>query len=208
MDIVHPQIEEYLYSLSPERDALAENMEKEAEKRQFPIVGPLVGRILEQLALLAGARRIFELGSGFGYSAYWFAKGMTRGGSIILTDGSQSNIAQAESVLGPAFPSVTFQGTVGDALEVIEAHEGPFDLIFNDIDKAAYPDVIPKAVPRLRKGGLLISDNVLWFGSVVTREDRPDVRGVQRFNQGIFNHPELMTTILPVRDGLSVSLKR
>ena len=99
------------------------------------------------------------------------------------------------------------EGVVGDALEIIDRYPGPFDIIFNDIDKEDYPKAFKKAIPKLKKGGLFISDNALWFGSVVARGDRPDVVGVQEFNRLSFKGEDLYTTILPLRDGVAVSLK-
>jgi len=206
-EIINPDIEDYLFSLLPERDEVIRKMEKEGEKRNFPIVGPLVGRILEQLSRMTGASRIFEMGSGFGYSAYWFAKGLSREGTIILTDGSSKNIEEAMKILPPTFPDRKFIGEVGDAFEILERYPGPFDIIFNDIDKEAYPEVIQVALPKLKKDGLLVSDNVLWFGSVTSPSEKPDVRGIQKYNHMIYNEKNLLTTILPIRDGLSISQK-
>ncbi len=207
MEIVHPKIEDYLISLLPTREAILREMEEMGDRRRFPIVGPLVGRVLEQLTRVTGASRIFEMGSGFGYSAFWFAKGLPPNGRVILTDGSAENIKQATGFFKRAHLDGKIEGVVGDALEIIDRYPGPFDIIFNDVDKEDYPKALKKAIPKLGKGGLFISDNALWFGSVLSKEDKPDVIGIQEFNRLSFMREDLYTTILPLRDGVAVSLK-
>ena len=207
MDIVAPEIESYLDHLLPSEDEILEEMEREAEKRRFPIVGPQVGRLLSQMARILGANRIFEMGSGFGYSAYWFLKGMPRGGQVILTDDSKENLERARDFLKRAKLLDRVILEAGDALEVINRYPGPFDIIFNDIDKEQYPQVFQKALPRLRSGGLLISDNVLWFGRILTDSREPDVEGIRTYNQLISKTREVYSTIIPIRDGVSISFK-
>ncbi|HZR47609.1 MAG TPA: O-methyltransferase [Candidatus Manganitrophaceae bacterium] len=208
MEIVHPEIEGYLEHLLPAREPVVAEMEALAEKIHFPIVGPLVGRLLFQLALIHRAERVLELGSGFGYSAYWFAKGLPKTGRVICTEGSADRIGQGVEFLRRAGlgNQVTFRQ--GDALELVARAEGPFDIIFCDIDKASYPNALSLALPKLRPGGLFIADNVLWSGRVATASDDPDTTGIKTFNKSIYTLPELTTTIIPLRDGVSVSLKR
>lgn len=208
MDIIHPEIEGYLYHLLPAREPVVAEMETLAEKIHFPIVGPLVGRLLYQLALIHRAERVLELGSGFGYSAYWFAKGLSKTGRVICTEGSADRIGQGVEFLRRAGlgNQVTFRQ--GDALELVARAEGPFDIVFCDIDKASYPDALSLALPKLRPGGLFIADNVLWSGRVASASDDPDTVGIKTFNKSIYALPELTTTIIPLRDGVSVSLKR
>jgi predicted O-methyltransferase YrrM len=207
MDIVNSQIEDYIDDLLPSQDDILKEMEREGEKRSFPIVGPQVGRLLCQMARLTKAAHIFEMGSGYGYSAYWFLKGMPSGGRIILTDDSQENLERARDYLKKTdlLDRVTLEH--GDALEVVEKYPGPFDIIFNDIDKERYPEAFKKALPRVRSGGLLISDNVLWFGRVLTDSREPDVEGIRTYNRLVTQTKELFTAIIPVRDGLSISIK-
>ncbi len=207
MNIVDPEIEGYIDHLLPSQEDILKEMEREGEKRRFPIVGPQVGRLLCQMAWLTRAARIFEMGSGYGYSAYWFLKGMPPPGRIILTDDSQENLDRARDYLKKAdlLNRVTFEH--GDALEVIEKYPGPFDIIFNDIDKERYPEAFKKALPRIRSGGLLISDNVLWFGRILTDSRDPDVEGIRTYNRLVTQTKGLFTAIIPVRDGLSISIK-
>jgi len=207
VNIVDPEIESYIDHLLPSQDDILKEMEQEGEKRRFPIVGPQVGRLLYQMARLTRAARIFEMGSGYGYSAYWFLKGMPASSRIILTDDSRENLDQARDYLKKAglLDRVTLE--YGDALDLIEKYPGPFDIIFNDIDKERYPEAFKKALPRIRSGGLLISDNVLWFGRVLTDSRDSDVEGIRTYNRLITQTKGLFTAIIPIRDGVSISIK-
>ena len=207
MDIVNPQLVEYLLNVTPERDEILRDMEEHALERNFPIVGPLVGRMLFLLAKTTQAKRILELGSGFGYSAYWFAKAIGKDGEVICTEGNPDNAQRAQAYFsrGKVSNKITF--LVGDALKLVEDVEGQFDIIFNDIDKHQYPKAFRKALPRLRKGGLLISDNVLWSGKVLGNKPDADTAGILTYNRLIYSSKDLFTTIIPLRDGVSVSVK-
>lgn len=208
MDIVHPEIEDYLHGLFPSSDKVLKEMELRAKKEGFPIVGPLVGRTLSLLSSAIAARKIFEFGSGYGYSAYWFARGMGGAGELILTEDDPDNARAARELLKRGFPDLRIDARVGDALGIVEQCEGPFDIVFIDCDKKRYPEAFEKSVSKVRKGGLIIADNVLWSGTVVRRSEDPSVVGIQTFTRMISDHPGLETTILPLRDGVSVSLKK
>jgi predicted O-methyltransferase YrrM len=207
MDILHPDLENYLMRLLPKRDEVLSEMERMAEKMRFPIVGPLVGRLLSQMTRMIGAGRVFEFGSGFGYSAYWFLKGMNGRGQVVYTDDEEENARLARDFFQRAGLLSRLQIEVGDAMEIIDRQDGSFDIILIDCEKARYPTAFEKAIPRIRKGGLLIADNVLWSGSVVKPSEELSTIGVQTFNRRIFSDPQLFTTILPLRDGVSISLK-
>lgn len=207
MDIVQGNIAEYLLNVTPERDRVLEEMEQYASERKFPIIGPLVGRTLYLYAQLMQAKRILELGSGFGYSAYWFAKATGKDCEIICTEGNPENVERAQGYLrrGKVANKVTFH--TGDALKIIDGLDGQFDIIFNDVDKHQYPKVFRKALPRVRKGGLLISDNVLWSGRILDRKPDADTAGILTYNRLIYSSKDFFSTILPIRDGVSVSIK-
>jgi predicted O-methyltransferase YrrM len=208
MDIVDSRVEAYLEELIPKRDPVLDEMERLGRRLQFPIVGPLVGGLLCQMALLLKAGRIFEMGSGFGYSAYWFSKGMPKEGEIFCTDGDRERLERAAAFFKKGQPERKVHFLRGDALDLIDQTKGAFDIVFIDMDKARYPQAFEKAMPRLRKGGLLIADNVLWFGSVITPSEDPDTLGIQGYNRLIFGSPDLFSTLLPLRDGVSISIKR
>lgn len=207
MNIVEPIIEDYLVGLAPFRDSILTEMERRAEKESFPIVGPLVGAVLAQFTMAIGARRVFECGSGFGYSAYWFVRGMGDQGTVILTDDEEENARDAAQTFKNAGLEGRVQIEVGDALDIIDRQAGSFDIIFIDCEKARYPLAFKKALPRLRRGGLLIADNVLWNGSVVQVSEDSRTRGIQAFNQFCAKAEGFFTTILPIRDGISISLR-
>jgi predicted O-methyltransferase YrrM len=209
MDITARAIEDYLIGITPQKDPVLAEMEARAEKLGFPIVGPLVGRLLHQLVTLTGAHRILELGSGFGYSAFWFGRALEGSGEVTLTEHSPENLTLAKDFLQRGKISSQVQYLQGDALEILQKIEGPFDIIFNDVNKQQYPEVFRKAGSLLVQGGLFISDNVLWRGQVVEQEN-PDenTRAILEHNRLIFDSPEFDSSILPVRDGISLSVKR
>jgi predicted O-methyltransferase YrrM len=202
------EIDAYLHKVTPSRDKILAAMERYARKNGFPIIGPLVGRFLYQMALVTKARKILELGSGFGYSAYWFAKAMGQSGRITMIDGDESNRIRAMKYFAQANLESRFRYIVGDALEVASDLKGPYDLILNDIDKHEYPDVIDVAARLLRPRGLFITDNIIWSGRVLDtgRRDR-DTRGIRRFTKMIYNDRRFFTTIMPVRDGITVAVR-
>lgn len=204
--ITNPQIEQYIKNLYVPFDPVLDEMHKIAKERKFPIVGPLVGRMLYVITKIAKPERILELGSGFGYSAYWFARANPEV-EITLTDFSAENIALAQEFMRKigALDRCEFQ--IGDALELIGQTEGEYDIIFNDIDKAQYPNVFHAALPRLKKGGLLICDNVLWSGEVLEDKGDPETEGIKEYTRLIFTSKELFSTIVPIRDGVAISLK-
>ena len=208
MNILDPAILHYLDSLTPPRDSTLQQMERIAAEKRFPIIGPLVGRLLLQLALLTRAQRIFELGSGYGYSAIWFARGLQPGGRIICTDGSRENAALAARFFKQADIEGLVDYRTGDALSLLAKEPGSFDIILNDVDKHEYPEVFRQAVPRLKRGGLLVTDNTLWQGRVVGDDDARSTVGVRAFNQLAFQSKEVLTTLIPLRDGVALSIKR
>jgi len=207
LDIVDPSIDRYLHELASPNDPVLREMELLAAERSFPIVGPQVGRLLHLLALGVGARRVIELGSGFGYSAYWFAQAVGAEGEVILTEGSQERAAEAASFLSRGGFSDRVRIEVGDGLEVIDRVGGQFDIVFNDIDKENYPKVFDPAAAALRPGGLLISDNMLWFGTVLDRHpSEPSTLGVKELTRLLYESDDFHTVLLPVRDGVTVSI--
>jgi predicted O-methyltransferase YrrM len=205
--IVNPDIDTYLERLTPSGDEILEEMEEYAKRNEFPIVGPLVGRFLFQLAVVSSAKKVMELGSGFGYSAYWFAKAVGRSGSVVYTDTSAENVRMAADYFGRGRMRDRMEMITGDALSALRESRGGFDIIFNDIDKEYYPLVVDAAYEKLRKGGILITDNVLWSGRVLTDDVSPGTEGVREFTRRLLAHGGFFTSIIPLRDGVSVSVK-
>jgi predicted O-methyltransferase YrrM len=201
-------VEDYLYSTLPPRDEVLAEMEALAAESKIPIVGPAVGRILQQLAMMIGARTIFEMGSAIGYSTIWWARGVGDGGKVIYTDGDPENARRARGYFDRAGVTGRIAIKTGDALELLSEQKQEFDIIFNDVDKEDYPRVFRLAVPRLRKGGLFVTDNVLWSGKVAKGDPDSHTRAILEFNRLLYSSPELFTTILPIRDGVAVAVKR
>lgn len=206
MEIVSPQIENYLNGLYGTRHEVLAKMEVEARKRDFPIVGPLVGKLLYQLAKMVEARRIFEMGSGYGYSAFWWALAVD-GGEIHCTEGSDSNRVEGETYLKDAGLLHRVKYHVGNALDIIDRVDGVFDIVFIDIDKQSYPAALEKAAPRVREGGLLVADNVLWSGKVTEKKGDASTEAIKEFNRRLFSRNDFAASIIPVRDGVAVAYK-
>jgi predicted O-methyltransferase YrrM len=207
--IVEPNIEAYLGALYDGPDPVRHEMEELARRRDFPIVGPLVGRHLEVLTRAVGARRIFELGSGYGYSALHFARAAGEGATVHCTDLSEENVRLARDFLTRAgvWDRVTYHRE--DAVSALRRVGGTWDVVYNDIDKHGYPEVVDLAHRHLRPGGLFITDNVLWSGRVLDGADdgTPATAGVKEFTRRLFAHPGFQAVVDPTRDGVAVAVR-
>jgi predicted O-methyltransferase YrrM len=213
MDIVNPAAERYMKRLARHDDEpVLLEMEQLAEKKGFPIIGRLCGQALEVMARSVAAQRIFELGSGFGYSAYWFSRAIGDEGVLHLTDNDPHNEEQARSFLSRAglLGPVTYH--VGDAFEALDSTEGEFDIVYCDIDKYGYPEAWRKGRERVRVGGLYMCDNMLWSGRVTGEVTEPDPRpawteAIAETNEAIASDPDWRSTILPTRDGVVIAVR-
>ena len=206
MNLVHPEIDAYLAGLAAHGNPVLADMEKLGDERDFPIVGSQVGRLLEVAARSCCARRVLELGSGFGYSAFWFLRAVGPEGTVLLTEGSEERAKEAEAFLTRGGFAGRFRIEVGDGLEIAAALTGPFDVVFCDIDKHDYPRALPLARRLLRIGGLFITDNMLWDGKVLAPDDR-QTRGVLELTHELYAAKDFVTTLVPIRDGLTVAVK-
>jgi predicted O-methyltransferase YrrM len=204
--IVNSDIERYIYGLLPPRDPLLAEMEREAERRGIPIVGPAVANLLAQLVRISGARRIFELGSAIGYSTIWLARAAGPEAEVHYSDFSPSSAEEARGYFERAGVASCIRIHVGDALLALASVPGEFDLIFNDVEKEGYPAVLEAVAARLRPGGLLLADNVLRRGEVIHPRDKA-ARAVVEFNAKLFNSSDFWSSIAPLRDGLSISVR-
>ncbi|HSE49171.1 MAG TPA: O-methyltransferase [Terriglobales bacterium] len=206
-EITNERVDSYLYSVLPERDPVLAEMEAQARQRSIPIVGPAVGRLLYQLARMVNARTVFEAGSAIGYSTIWWARAVGEGGRVVYTDSDRKNADEARGYFQRAGVLDRVDIRIGDALEVLsEQRPASYDIIFNDVDKEDYPRVFKLAVPRVRPGGLFVTDNVLWSGRVVDPPDDPS-RAIVEFNRLLYGSKEMFTTIIPLRDGVAVAMK-
>lgn len=207
---IQDDVEQYLYELLPERDAVANEMEHYAEEHRVPIIGPAVARLLALFTQVSGAKRIFEMGSAIGYSTIWLARAAGPKGKVHYTDGDPANAQRAREYFRRAGVAKRIDVQVGDALELLKKTSGKFDLIFNDIDKHQYPDALRAALPKLRRGGLFITDNTLWSGKAARPASADDARtlGVQEFNRLVYASKELYPVLIPLRDGVTVCRKQ
>ncbi len=207
MEIVHKKIEEYIQALYPTKDPVLKEMEALAVRKDFPIVGSMAGRLLYQLARMTHANSIFEMGSGFGYSTYWFAMALPHSGFIYHTDTSAVNSKLAQEFLRKGRQMNKVRFLVGNALELIDTTREMFDIVFIDIEKDSYPAAYEKAKKKVKPGGLLVADNTLWWGRVLDKKGDAATEGIKKFNQLVASDKDFFQTILPVRDGISVNFK-
>jgi predicted O-methyltransferase YrrM len=210
-EISYDNVQEYLASLVPPREPELQIMEEYAEKNDFPIIGPVCGYYCYQLARMIQAKSVFELGSGYGYSTAWFAKAVKEnGGGLVhhtVWDEDLSKRAQGHlSALGSA-DLVEFH--IAEAVETLRQTEGPFDIIFNDIDKEGYPDSLPVIKEKLRHGGILIIDNMLWSGRVYDSSNHDkSTEAIRRFTRDITTDLDWIVSLIPMRDGMIVAYKK
>jgi predicted O-methyltransferase YrrM len=205
------KVQDYLTSLVPAREPEIRSMEKYADKNGFPIIGPVCGYYCYQLARMINAKSVFELGSGYGYSTAWFAKAVKEnGGGVIhhtVWDETLSNMAQDH--LAKLGYGDMIQYHNAEAVETLRQTEGPFDLIFNDIDKHGYPDSLPVIKEKLRSGGILIIDNMLWSGRIFDSKNRDrNTVAIKRFIRMITTDPDWIVSLAPMRDGMIVAYKK
>jgi caffeoyl-CoA O-methyltransferase len=202
-------VDDYLYSLLPRRDEVLAEMEAYATEHKVPIVGPAVARVLQQLATMIQAQSVFELGSAIGYSTIWWARAVGDKGRVVYTDSDSKNVARARGYFERAGVSKRISLHTGDALEYLSEQKQEFDIIFNDVDKEDYPRVLKLAPSHLRQGGLFITDNVLWSGRVAEKSPtEATTKAILEFNRQLCASPDFFTTILPIRDGLAVAMKK
>ena len=210
MRLLAPRVAAYLDGLVPLRAARLAELEAEARRTDFPIIGPATGHLCYLLTRLTGARQVFELGSGFGYSTAWFARAVKEngGGTVhhVVWDEDLSRAARENlAALGLA-DVVRFH--VGEAVATLASATGPFDIIFNDIDKRDYPKALDVIATKLKAGGLLLADNMLWSGRIFDGRDRTKAtRGIREFTRRVQADPRWISSVIPIRDGLLVAYR-
>ena len=209
--ITESKVDEYLLSILPPRDSVLQEMEEYAAENRFPIIGPACGYYCYQLARILQAKSVFELGSGYGYSTAWFAKAVKENGGGVVhhtvwNDDLSKMAIDYISKLG--YKSlVEFHNA--EAVETLRQTEGPFDIIFNDIDKEGYPDSLPVIKEKLRPGGLLIIDNMIWHGQILDPNDHEvNTDAIRRFTHAITTDTDWIVSLIPMRDGMIVAYKK
>jgi caffeoyl-CoA O-methyltransferase len=209
-DPVDQRAERYMRQLAARHDEpVLLEMERLGRERNFPIIDRLVGELVEVLALSIGATSVFEMGSGYGYSAYWFTRAVGPAGRVICTDSDSANCELAERFLSRVGRWNRVEYQVGNAQDALRRTPGTFDIVYNDIDKRDYPEAWELARDRLRPGGLYICDNVLWSGRVTEPDDEStSTQAIRRHNQLVYADPGFDTCLIPTRDGVLVARKR
>jgi predicted O-methyltransferase YrrM len=210
MKLIASQVAAYLDGLVPRRPPRLAELEVEAQRTDFPIIGPATGHLCYLLTRLTGARQVFELGSGFGYSTAWFARAVKEngGGTVhhVVWDEDLSRAARDNLAALRLADVVRFH--VGEAVATLTDTAGPFDIIFNDIDKHDYPKALDVIATKLKAGGLLLADNLLWSGRIFDGRDRSkDTRGIREFTRRVQADPRWISSVIPIRDGLLVAYR-
>jgi predicted O-methyltransferase YrrM len=212
--IVPDPVEHYLSSLNRSADSVLKAIARAGEERNLPLVDAEVGALLRTLALAAGATRILEIGTAIGYSGIWLAGALPDGGSLLTMEMNADRAREARDNFERAGLADRVNVIVGDAQRMLSKVAGPFDVIFQDGDKQLYSPLLDRLVTLLRPGGLLITDNVLWDGEVVPgfvarpQRDPGDTRAIAEYNERLTTHPQLITSIVPMRDGVAISVKK
>ena len=212
--IVPDLVERYLSTLNQAGDAVLDEIARGGETEDLPLIDAEVGALLRVLATSIAATRILEIGTCIGYSGIWLAGAPPPGGMLITMEKDPERAARAKANVERAGLSDRVSIMVGDAQLKIVKVAGPFDLIFQDGHKPLYNVLLEPLVQLLRPGGLLVTDNVLWDGEVVPgfistpRRKEEDTRAIAEYNTRISTHPLLLTSIVPLRDGVAISVKR
>ncbi len=210
LHILHPDVRGYIDSLSVPNDPLVARLEAHAQARDFPLIGRTSGEWLELLTRMIGGKRVFEFGSGFGFSAYFFARAVGDQGEVIGSEKDAHELVDHHRLFAGHPLAARIRIEQGGAFEVFDQQEGMFDAVLIDIDKANYPQALNRALPRVRPGGLILADNVLWGGKTArpAAADDASTAALQAFNRQLVEDPRIQTGILPIGDGLSVSMMR
>ncbi|MFC7045262.1 O-methyltransferase [Halobacteriaceae archaeon GCM10025711] len=215
-ELLTGDVERLLALTAGDADPVLESMEAYADERSFPIVGRDVGRFLRLVARMVDAERVFEFGSGFGYSAYWFGQALPADGSIVLTDYDDQNVASARTFLERAGIADRAEFVVGDAMDAFPDHDGPFDVVLVDHDKERYVDAFEMARDELTDGGVVVADNMM-AGPVtpdqvvagLSGDADLDVttRGIVDYIERVRDDPAFETSFLPLGEGIAVSYR-
>ncbi len=205
--IVYKEIDDYIDRLANRGDAALQAVERQGEAEEWPIVAAAEGSLLHVLARSVRAKRILELGTAIGYSGTWLARALPDDGELVTVEHHPETATLARKNLEKTGVASKVKILVGDAQAILANLNGPFDFIFNDIDKAGYPAVLEPCIERLRVGGLLVTDNVLWGGDVARKVRSTETQAIRTYNERLANDPRMIAAIVPLRDGVSVALK-
>jgi predicted O-methyltransferase YrrM len=212
--VVPDAVEQYLASLNRQGDAVLRDVARVGEERDLPLVDAEVGALLRVLATAVQAKRILEIGTAIGYSGLWLAGALPAGGTLLTMEYDEERAHQARENFARAGFSDRVSVIVGDAQRMLAKVSGPFDFVFQDGDKKQYGPMLDRLVDLLRPGGLLVTDNVLWSGEVVpgfvseAHHNPADTQAIVEYNERVNSHPSLLTSVVPLRDGVAISVRR
>jgi len=210
--------EQFARTLAPERDDVIEAMDERADREGFPTVGPAVGGWLRLLARAVDAERVFEFGSGYGYSAYWVAPAISDDGEIVLTEIDADELEDARRNLAAGGFGYRARFEHGDAIETVEAYDGPFDLVLIDNEKDRYTEAFEAVRDKIAPGGIVAADNAIEAGPL----DFDDIRallagedvdanamshGIADYLATVRDDPDFETSLLPLGEGMAVSIR-
>lgn len=207
--IISPDVEQYLYELVPPRDPILTRLEQQAQERDIPIIGPYAGRFLYWLVRFSRAKRILEIGTAIGYSAIWLARACAPSrGRVVTIELNEKTAQEARRNIAEAGLGHRVTVLVGDGADLLPTLRGRFDFLFLDAEKHQYRRLLDLALPKLKRGALIVTDNVLWSGRVAQPNPDATTQAICEFNEYITKHPALETVLVPVRDGMALSRKR
>jgi predicted O-methyltransferase YrrM len=206
-EIVYEEIDNYIDGLANRGDAALKAVEKQGLDEGWPIVGAAEGSLLHILARSVRAKRILELGTAIGYSGTWLARALADGGELVTVEHNPKTAALAQKNFERTGVSSKVRIVIGTADQALREVKGPFDFIFNDIDKVGYPAVLEPCIQRVRPGGLLVTDNVLWHGDVARKDRSPEVIAIRTYNERLSKDPRMIASVIPLRDGISIASK-
>jgi caffeoyl-CoA O-methyltransferase len=218
-DVLSDEMRRFVRAAAPDPDDTLRRMHDHAEELDFPHVGPEVGGTLRLLARMVDAERIFEFGSGFGYSAYWFAGALPEGGEIVLTEFDEDELAEAREFMTEGGYDHLAHYEHGDALDAIERYDGPFDVVLVDHQKHRYVDAFQAVRDQLPVGSVVVADNAIAAGPLQTDELLAHLEGrptgdMSEMTQGIADYldhvradPDFETVVLPLGEGIALSYR-
>jgi len=211
--IVPGAVETYLASLNRAVDPLLEEMLREGRAEGLPLVDAETGALLQVLATAIGARHVLEIGTAIGYSTLWLARALPADGRLFTFEIDPGRAKRAAGYLARAGVADRAHVMTGDASRLVSKVSGPFDLVFQDGAKELYAPLHDRLVALLRPGGLLVVANLLQEGEVVPgyadppRRDPAVTAAIAAYNRRLADDPRLLTTLVPLRDGLGVAVK-
>ncbi|WP_435195261.1 O-methyltransferase [Natronomonas sp. EA1] len=217
-DVDPETVARFARTIGPEPDDIIEEMDARADQSGFPTVGPEVGGWLRLCCRLAGAKRVFEFGSGFGYSAYWMAPALPEDGELVLTEIDEDELDDARAYLERGGYADRARFELGDAIEAVGSYDGPFDLVLVDCQKERYREAFEAVRGKLRDGGVIVADNAMTAGPMAFEdllalqegedmETTAATRGVHDYLTAVREAPDFETGLLPLGEGLAVSVK-